>query len=87
MFIEFIISARRFQQRLVCGYEYVKLQGWDLPVDRILFRRLSQFLSFFFFFKRELSAMHMNKLLHNEGTEYPGVENLHIRAAKLQQPF
>ncbi len=55
IFIEFIISARRFQPRPVCGYEYVKLQGWDLPVDRLLFRRLSQFLDFesFLFFSGE----------------------------------
>lgn len=27
IFIEFIISTQAFQQRLVCAYEYVKLQG------------------------------------------------------------
>lgn len=68
IFIEFIISARGFLQRLVCGYEYVKLQGEIYLLTGSCLEGSVNFWIFFFF-----SSMHINKLLHNGGAEYPGV--------------
>lgn len=75
IFIEFIISTRRFQHTLACAYEYVKLQRRDLPVDRLLFGTFRQFgvcILFIIIFGGKLSPKHINKLSDNGASEYPG---------------